>query len=429
MIQHTTPRHSLAVALLCALAVACAQAKTNRVFFIGNSVTDQVRYDQLRQLAESRGHVQPWGRQMTPGAPLDMLISTDGAFTQAPYGPPTNALPYYDWDCISLQPFDRSIDSDTNSITRFITLASPRNTNTQYYVYSRWMRTGNMLPDYDTTWTTNAGTGSGGYNQECKDFFEKVMLALRPLWLTNLSKPIRIVPCGDVLYAMNQKMKAGRVPGLASITQVYADGIHFNDTGAYIVACTFFATMYKESPIGLPGSPYGINDPALAATIQTTAWEVVRVHPYAGVIPEPLPDTYNITVPEGGTAALRVKMSDPIATTVTISRASGDGDISVSNGATLIFTPANYAAWQTVTLAAGEDGDWVHGVAQIQCAGAGVATTAVTAVEKDNDAAAVCYDGFDVTPRPINGVNSGYGWIGGWFEQNSKTNQGGVGVP
>jgi hypothetical protein len=249
---------------------------------------------------------------------------------------------------------------------------------------------------------------------------------LREQWVTNITLPVRIVPCGDVLYALNQKMKAGQVPGFTDIVQVYADGIHFNDTGAYVVACTYFATMYKKSPIGLNAGIYGINDTALARGIETTVWEVVRVHPYAGVLPEILPMTYQPAVPEGGVFTLKVKLTDPPAgiTTVTVARIAGDTDITVSNGATLVFTPATYATWQTVTLAAAEDGDWNHSSATIQCSGAGLATCQVLATERDNDASAVCYDGFDARTGVLQDVRTGYGWNSGWQAEGGSNSLG-----
>lgn len=44
--------------------------KTLRVYFVGNSVTDTVKYGLLADLAKARGHTMPWGRHMIPGAPL-----------------------------------------------------------------------------------------------------------------------------------------------------------------------------------------------------------------------------------------------------------------------------------------------------------------------------------------------------------------------
>lgn len=108
-VTRTTPRtraHLRAcVSVLAVASATCLFARTNRVYFVGNSVTDTVRYEALRQLAESRGHVQPWGRQMIPSAPLEWLWDHPGdGFTENPYSYPTNAFPHYEWDHISPSP-------------------------------------------------------------------------------------------------------------------------------------------------------------------------------------------------------------------------------------------------------------------------------------------------------------------------------------
>ena len=50
-------------------------------------------------------------------------------------------------------------------------------------------------------------------------------------------------------------MKAGEVPGYRSIHQFYKDGIHLNEPGSYLVGCTFFAKLLKQTPMGLPTAP------------------------------------------------------------------------------------------------------------------------------------------------------------------------------
>jgi hypothetical protein len=49
------------------------------------------------------------------------------------------------------------------------------------------------------------------------------------------------------------------------------------------VGCTYFATLLKQSPVGLPTTPYGKFDPALAEVIQKTVWQIVAAHPDSGV--------------------------------------------------------------------------------------------------------------------------------------------------
>ena len=67
--------------------LAPATTNTLRVYFIGNSVTDTVRYGELAKLAAARDVKLDWGRTMIPGAPLEWIYShpKDG-FQQEPFG-------------------------------------------------------------------------------------------------------------------------------------------------------------------------------------------------------------------------------------------------------------------------------------------------------------------------------------------------------
>jgi hypothetical protein len=78
-------------------------------------------------------------------------------------------------------------------------------------------------------------------------------------------------------------MKSGSVPGCTNVVQVYKDGIHFGEVGSYIVGCTFYATLFKENPQGLPASAYGVNDAKLSEIIQEAVWKVVSSHLLSGV--------------------------------------------------------------------------------------------------------------------------------------------------
>ncbi len=102
-------------------------------------------------------------------------------------------------------------------------------------------------------------------------------------------------------------------------------------------------------------------------------------------------NTNSVIVPEGGTGTFQVRLSAAPASNVTVnvSRSGGDADIAVQSGAALTFTPANYATYQTVTLAAAEDADTTNGQATIRCSATGLANRDVTATEADNDAVPV----------------------------------------
>jgi hypothetical protein len=230
---------------------------TKSAYFIGNSVTDAINLGGLDALAESKGNTHNWGRHMIPGAPLSWIWGhpADG-FSESPYGLYPNALGNYAWDVLSLQPFDRQIDGtdgDAAMAANFINRAKTRSTNLQVYVYSRWPRKQTeKAPETADGWNQLwLQTYSGGYDgtNETADYFVKLTNRLR----TNHTdiRPARMVPVGQVFHALNNKMKAGQVPGYSSIWQVYSDGIHMNGVGSYIASVTYFATLYSQTPVGL----------------------------------------------------------------------------------------------------------------------------------------------------------------------------------
>lgn len=282
---------SVSVALLLAAGVqAGLRADPPRqlhVYFVGNSVTDTINYTGLAKLAESRGHQLVWGRHMIPGAPLSWIWDhADSGFKEDPFGPYPSALKNYAWDVLSLEPFDRHLDDDQGSdlptARRFIDLSLPKSPHICVYVYSRWPRRekdGSL--DYQAKWTR---TYTGGWDgtEETRDYFERVVAALRKAY-PQMKGRILLVPVGDVLYRLDQQMMANKVPGYTSVVQLYKDGIHFTNVGSYVVGCTYYATLFKEDPSGLPSEPYKVTDSALARIIQQTVWEVVGTHPLAGV--------------------------------------------------------------------------------------------------------------------------------------------------
>lgn len=290
-------------------------ARTLRVYYVGNSVTDTLRYRELAQLAATRDVHITWGRHMIPGAPLEWLYRhpNDG-FREDPFGGWQKALEEFTWDAVSLQPFDRHLHSmneagedlgDVALITKLARLAATKNPEVQVYIYARWPRVtvaGKSVPfdqnDYDPTkpgsgndlskvddfatrWNAKY-TGAWDASNETRDYFETLLREVRKD-TPELMKPVLIVPVGHVLADLHGQMKAGKVPGWTSVYQFYRDGIHLNEPGSYAVACTYFATLLQQSPVGLPAEFYGNISPELARGIQATAWRVARATPEAGV--------------------------------------------------------------------------------------------------------------------------------------------------
>ncbi len=94
---------------------------------------------------------------------------------------------------------------------------------------------------------------------------------------------------------------------------------------------------------------------------------------------EVLVSANDLSVPEGGTAGITVRLSaNPgKAVAVSVARFSGDNDLTVSGGASLAFDSVNWATPQAVTFAAAQDADARHSGAVFR-----VTTDDIAAVRK-----------------------------------------------
>jgi hypothetical protein len=114
-----------------------------------------------------------------------------------------------------------------------------------------------------------------------------------------IEAPVRVIPGGQVMAAVVRAIEGtkGGVGGLARREDLFRmrddgtqDMIHFNDIGAYLMALTHYAVLYRRSPVGLPhellradGTPADAPGPEAARLMQETVWEVVTSYPKTGV--------------------------------------------------------------------------------------------------------------------------------------------------
>ncbi|MFD9357273.1 glycoside hydrolase family 9 protein [Streptomyces sp. NPDC060031] len=129
-----------------------------------------------------------------------------------------------------------------------------------------------------------------------------------------------------------------------------------------------------------------------------------------------------VTVPEGGSAPAGVRLSAAPAQNVTLTVARSSGDQDLSAAATLVFTPANWATAQQVSVSAAQDADALSGSATFTVGGPGVRPATFTATEADDDASAAhCAVGYRIDNAWGNGFtatvtvrNTGTSAISGW---------------
>ena len=114
-------------------------------------------------------------------------------------------------------------------------------------------------------------------------------------WRTNLEaqvdalnqqhgrKVLFIVPAGDAVNALRERIVAGTYPGLTKQSELFRDPIG-HGLGPVLALTSYcnFAVIYHRTPQGLKLDEPGVSEEQ-HAILQQIAWDVVSKYPYAGV--------------------------------------------------------------------------------------------------------------------------------------------------
>ncbi|HEX8551031.1 MAG TPA: putative Ig domain-containing protein [Abditibacteriaceae bacterium] len=251
-----------------------------RLYLIGNSLTDQIYWGKFEEMAKSGGRNIVLGSQRVPGAPIGWFVQhPDGGFQSGTFGPWKKAFAEHEWDGLSLQPFQWSYKENIRDIPVLAEEFYKKSPQGQLFIYAQWPSWGKG-GDWTRRWL----------EPREQNIMSRAEHEDTVTWLhENLKghKPARLVPVGQVMHLLEQKAKAGLVPGMQTMWNVYDDDVHINNVGSFIVASTFYATTQERSPEGLDFKPYAEGKmkltPELAKVIQQTVWEVVATHRMTGV--------------------------------------------------------------------------------------------------------------------------------------------------
>ncbi|MBY0525404.1 MAG: hypothetical protein K2R98_18500 [Gemmataceae bacterium] len=99
-----------------------------------------------------------------------------------------------------------------------------------------------------------------------------------------------VVPVGQAVIALREKIIAGQAPGLKQQNDLFADAIgHVRMPVQVLTAYCHYAVLYRRSPVGLPFAAALKNarnpdwDEKLDRLLQELAWDAVTQHPLSGV--------------------------------------------------------------------------------------------------------------------------------------------------
>jgi hypothetical protein len=275
------------------------------ILFIGHSLVGKVMPSMLSSLIPSGTQSLQVDRQVINGAPLAWNWA-NGAGAEG-----VNAravLPSGRYGVVVVTeaiPLDTHLQwSDTLGYAkRYYDLAIAANPAARFYVYETWHSLGGSAADL------------AAWRQRLDADRAKWAGIVAHINATNgATQPeAMLVPAGAAMAALHDAIAAGRIAGLTSIRQLFADDIHLNETGNYFLTMVQYATLLQTSPQGLSGQTshewgsYPAVPAALAQALQALAWTVVQADPSAGVAddapppppPPPPPPEGDVTLTGG----------------------------------------------------------------------------------------------------------------------------------
>ena len=99
---------------------------------------------------------------------------------------------------------------------------------------------------------------------------------------------VYIVPLGEAILALREKVRAGEVQGIKKQSELFADYLgHPKELIMVLSAYCHFAVIYRKSPVGLPvpqclTKVQGIDQKKVNLLLQEIAWDAVTHHPMSG---------------------------------------------------------------------------------------------------------------------------------------------------
>ena len=197
-----------------------------------------------------------------------------------------NALATGKVDVLTLSP----IYPPDPGIEKFIALGLKHNPKIRLTIQENWL----PFDLYDTTFSKRPKTVD--HNAPTADELRKLHEPYFKSWddeVRALNKKLDqqilfVVPIGQAVIALREKIIQGKAPGLMKQSDLFTDAIgHAAPPLQLLNAYCHYAVIYRKTPVGLPmpkllAKPGEDREP-LNRLLQEIAWEAVTRHPLSGV--------------------------------------------------------------------------------------------------------------------------------------------------
>ncbi len=263
----------------------CASAKGQRIFSCGHSFHVFVPkiLANMAELAGIKDHVQ-LGLSSIGGSRVIQHWDVAEEKNKA-----KEALRTGQVDVLTLSP----IFMPDDGIDKFATLALEHNPNIRITVQEIWLRRDTYEPTAKVIPKTvdhNAITGPE-LRERHVPLFQSIDDHVTQLNQKFGKQVLFIVPTGQAVIALRERIMAGKAGGLKSQSELFTDVTgHGTKPLQVLVAYCHFAVIYRCNPIGQPIPELLAKDPdpdwgpETVRVLQEVAWEAVTQHPLSGVL-------------------------------------------------------------------------------------------------------------------------------------------------
>lgn len=177
-------------------------------------------------------------------------------------------------------------------IENFTKLALEHNKDIRITVQEFWL----PFDIYDTTFKErpkkvdhNAPTGDE-LRKLHAPYFRSMDDQVRELNKKQNRTVLYVVPVGQAVIALREKIIAGQAPGLKTQEDLFTDAVgHAKPPLQLLVAYCQYAVIYRRTPVGLPvpsvlkQAKLGDDEEKLNRLLQELAWDAVIQHPLSGL--------------------------------------------------------------------------------------------------------------------------------------------------
>ncbi|MFY9243653.1 MAG: T9SS type A sorting domain-containing protein [Polaribacter sp.] len=262
------------------LKTSFCSSQTQDTYFIGHSLIGHAIPTMLDQMANASGVNYTGSRQIINGAPLQFNWNN----------PTLGEVGNYEID-LATGNYNTLVITEAIPLKNHLEWSDTFNVSNNFYNYFYNYITNGQVYIYETWHCINSGTPAGcAYDgedhinwrqrlDEDLDDWESIVINLNNL---HPNTEVLVVPGGQAVAALYDAVLNNEITGVNNISYFFADDIHLNDIGSYYMACVMYATLFRQSPIGLIfntedpwGTAYNSPGEVLGTKLQELAFETV----------------------------------------------------------------------------------------------------------------------------------------------------------